>query len=146
MLQSEHTPCLANAYLAGYFLPPFRRGSVMRLAFALSLAPSIIPAAAAAESCPQSSSEIATDRPDVTSLVVPKGSFQQENGVNIRQQFLRRCASQGHGYRHGGRAGAPHQRVPQQDRRQFGPVIPRQWPSLLQTQAGAPADRRVASS
>jgi hypothetical protein len=43
------------------------------------------PAAAAAESCPQPGSEIVTDRPDVTnsSLVVPQGSFQQENGVNI---------------------------------------------------------------
>src|SRR5580704_7257915 len=42
-------------------------------------------AAAAADSCPQPGSEIATDRPDVTnsSLVVPRGSFQQENGVNI---------------------------------------------------------------
>jgi hypothetical protein len=41
-------------------------------------------AAAAADTCPQPGSEIATDRPDVTnsSLVVPKGSFQQENGVN----------------------------------------------------------------
>jgi hypothetical protein len=39
----------------------------------------------AADACPQPGSEIATDRPDVTnsSLVVPKGSFQQENGVNI---------------------------------------------------------------
>jgi hypothetical protein len=42
-------------------------------------------AAAAADACPQPSSEIVTDRPDVTnsSLVVPKGSFQQENGVNV---------------------------------------------------------------
>ena len=42
-------------------------------------------AAAVADTCPQPGSEIATDRPDVTnsSLVVPKGSFQQENGVNI---------------------------------------------------------------
>jgi hypothetical protein len=42
-------------------------------------------AAAAADTCPQPGSEIATDRPDVTnsSLVVPKGSCQQENGVNI---------------------------------------------------------------
>src|SRR5271163_4331056 len=40
---------------------------------------------AAADTCPQPGSEIATDRPDVTnsSLVVPQGSFQQENGVNI---------------------------------------------------------------
>src|ERR1700723_2495306 len=42
-------------------------------------------AAAAADACPQPGSEIVTDRPDVTnsSLVVPKGSFQQENGVNV---------------------------------------------------------------
>src|SRR5580698_40526 len=42
-------------------------------------------AAVAADTCPQPDSEIATDRPDVTnsSLVVPQGSFQQENGVNI---------------------------------------------------------------
>src|SRR5271163_3212378 len=42
-------------------------------------------AAAAADTCPQSGGEIATDRPDTTnsSLVVPQGSFQQENGVNI---------------------------------------------------------------
>src|SRR5580692_2519037 len=40
---------------------------------------------AAADSCPQPGSEIATDRPDTTnsSLVVPQGSFQQENGVNL---------------------------------------------------------------
>ena len=37
----------------------------MRLALALSLALPIIPAEAA-ESCPQSTGEIATDRPDVT--------------------------------------------------------------------------------
>lgn len=42
-------------------------------------------AAVAEDSCPQPGSEITTDRPDVTnsSLVVPTGSFQQENGVNI---------------------------------------------------------------
>jgi hypothetical protein len=42
-------------------------------------------AALAEDSCPQPGSEITTDRPDVTnsSLVVPTGSFQQENGVNI---------------------------------------------------------------
>jgi hypothetical protein len=45
-------------------------------------------AAAAADSCPQPSSEIATDRPDTTnsSLVVPQRSFQQENGVNISRR------------------------------------------------------------
>jgi Putative MetA-pathway of phenol degradation len=47
--------------------------------------PAGVAAAAAADACPQPGSEIVTDRPDVTnsSLVVPQGSFQQENGVNI---------------------------------------------------------------
>jgi len=41
--------------------------------------------AARAESCPTANEEIATDRPDVTnsSLVVPVGSLQNENGVNV---------------------------------------------------------------
>jgi hypothetical protein len=41
--------------------------------------------AARADSCPTAKDEIATDRPDVTnsSLVVPVGSFQSENGVNF---------------------------------------------------------------
>jgi hypothetical protein len=43
---------------------------------------------ARADSCPTAKDEIATDRPDVTnsSLVVPVGSFQSENGVNFRGQ------------------------------------------------------------
>jgi hypothetical protein len=38
-----------------------------------------------AESCPTAKDELATDRPDVTnsSLVVPTGSFQSENGINL---------------------------------------------------------------
>jgi hypothetical protein len=38
-----------------------------------------------ADTCPQSSDEIATDRPDVTnsSIVAPLGSLQNENGVNV---------------------------------------------------------------
>jgi hypothetical protein len=41
--------------------------------------------AAKADSCPVIGDEIATDRPDVTnsSVVVPAGSLQIENGVNI---------------------------------------------------------------
>jgi Putative MetA-pathway of phenol degradation len=41
--------------------------------------------AARADQCPQKGSPIETDRPDVTnsSLVVPQGSFQNENGVNF---------------------------------------------------------------
>ncbi len=44
--------------------------------------------AAQASECPSSGSEIATDRPDVTnsSLVVPAGSFQNENGINTSRQ------------------------------------------------------------
>ena len=40
---------------------------------------------AAADDCPTSKDEIATDRPDVTnsSLVVPTGSLQAENGINL---------------------------------------------------------------
>jgi len=40
---------------------------------------------ARAESCPTATDELATDRPDVTnsSLVVPTGSLQSENGVNL---------------------------------------------------------------
>jgi Putative MetA-pathway of phenol degradation len=42
-------------------------------------------AEARAEGCPTPADEIATDRPDVTnsSLVVPVGSFQSENGINL---------------------------------------------------------------
>jgi hypothetical protein len=38
-----------------------------------------------AETCPTTKDELATDRPDVTnsSLVVPTGSFQSENGINF---------------------------------------------------------------
>lgn len=42
-------------------------------------------AGARAEGCPKASDEIATDRPDVTnsSIVVPVGSLQSENGINL---------------------------------------------------------------
>jgi Putative MetA-pathway of phenol degradation len=51
--------------------------------FAAGFAPA--PSAAGQNECPKASSEIATDRPDVTnsSLVVPEGSFQSENGINV---------------------------------------------------------------
>lgn len=41
-----------------------------------------------ADACPTTKDDIATDRPDVTnsSLVVPVGSFQSENGVNFRSE------------------------------------------------------------
>jgi hypothetical protein len=44
--------------------------------------------AAAADQCPQKEGPIETDRPDVTnsSVVVPQGSFQNENGINFSQR------------------------------------------------------------
>ncbi|HEY0911299.1 MAG TPA: transporter, partial [Bradyrhizobium sp.] len=50
----------------------------------LSLLLPTIPVIAHAGECPSPSSEIATDRPDVTnsSLVVPVGALQGENGIN----------------------------------------------------------------
>jgi Putative MetA-pathway of phenol degradation len=41
-----------------------------------------------ADQCPQKESPIATDRPDVTnsSIVLPQGSFQSENGINFTQR------------------------------------------------------------
>jgi len=58
---------------------PYCCGRLLVVFLALSVAD------ARAESCPQPSEEIATDRPDVTnsSLVVPVGSFQSENGLNL---------------------------------------------------------------
>ncbi|OKO69912.1 transporter [Bradyrhizobium sp. AS23.2] len=52
------------------------------------LAAALSPGLAHAGECPSSQSEIATDRPDVTnsSLVVPAGSIQSENGVNTSRQ------------------------------------------------------------
>jgi hypothetical protein len=43
---------------------------------------------ARADGCPQPSEEIVTDRPDVTnsSIVVPVGSLQSENGINLTSQ------------------------------------------------------------
>jgi len=51
---------------------------------ALALLLVLMPRLAAAGECPSPSSEIATDRPDVTnsSQVVPLGSLQGENGIN----------------------------------------------------------------
>jgi Putative MetA-pathway of phenol degradation len=59
------------------------RGSLAR-ALAVFLTILGVPTAVHAGECPTSASEIATDRPDVTnsSLVVPLGSLQSENGIN----------------------------------------------------------------
>ena len=60
----------------------YRCGCLLVACFILTVAN------ARAEGCPQPTDEIATDRPDVTnsSLVVPVGSFQSENGVNLNSR------------------------------------------------------------
>src|ERR1700731_2895973 len=59
-----------------------RRGGAWLL---IGLLPYCTNPATAADGCPTSKDEIATDRPDVTnsSLVVPTGSFQNENSINL---------------------------------------------------------------
>jgi hypothetical protein len=64
---------------------------VIRQALRIILLSALLPLGAAdawAYSCPTGKDEIATDRPDVTnsSLVIPVGSFQSENGVDFRGQ------------------------------------------------------------
>lgn len=56
----------------------------IKISLLLAMA-SIVPIDARADTCPTAKDEIATDRPDVTnsSLVVPVGSLQSENGVNL---------------------------------------------------------------
>ena len=62
---------------------PFGPGSCLPL-FVATLGEKLA-ASSAAEYCPDSQSEIQTDRPDVTnsSFVVPTGSLQAENGINL---------------------------------------------------------------
>ena len=60
-------------------------GSVALIGLFLSI---LDASAASADQCPARDSPIVTDRPDVTnsSLVVPQGSFQSENGNNFSQR------------------------------------------------------------
>lgn len=60
---------------------------IARICF-LSALTILAAAEARADSCPTAKDEIATDRPDITnsSIVVPVGSFQSENGVDFRGQ------------------------------------------------------------
>lgn len=62
-------------------------GSLWLPAVAVILA-CYIPPAAAAEGCTQASAPIETDRPDTTnsSVVVPVGSLQNENGANVSRR------------------------------------------------------------
>lgn len=68
--------------------PLIRQVAVRRhylVAFLVSAHVILSTTGARADSCPVAKDEIATDRPDVTnsSIVVPVGSFQSENGVNV---------------------------------------------------------------
>jgi hypothetical protein len=70
---------------------PLRKGSVVQFYVrSCILVASVMLSShdARADSCPQPSQEIATDRPDVTnsSIVVPVGSLQSENGINLSSQ------------------------------------------------------------
>lgn len=66
-------------------MPPIRMRPYVWPALVIFAAPFCLLARAMADDCPGKSSEIATDRPDVTnsSLVVPVGSLQSENGVDL---------------------------------------------------------------
>jgi hypothetical protein len=67
----------------------FRRMRLLGPAALIGLSLAVPGASAAfADQCPQKDSPIATDRPDITnsSLVVPLGSFQNENGINFSQR------------------------------------------------------------
>jgi hypothetical protein len=58
----------------------------IRSCFCFLVVSAMLPLAKArADGCPTPADEITTDRPDVTnsSLVVPVGSFQSENGINL---------------------------------------------------------------
>src|SRR5689334_5856059 len=67
-----------------------RSGSVLALLLA-ALRQEIV-GASAAEYCPDTQSEIQTDRPDVTnsSFVVPNGSLQAENCINLTARWASR--------------------------------------------------------
>jgi len=67
----------------------FRRHAGMRAARIISSTVLVgAPLATFAAECPQKEDPIATDRPDITnsSRVVPQGSFQSENGINLSQR------------------------------------------------------------
>jgi hypothetical protein len=56
-----------------------------RAAVGTAIASLLMASAAFADACPKPGDEIATDRPDITnsSIVVPVGSLQSENGINF---------------------------------------------------------------
>jgi hypothetical protein len=78
---------LVKVGLAGFSYLAKQKPRAWALATWTSCAVINAPVVAIAGECPASASDIATDRPDVTnsSQVVPVGSLQVENGINITQ-------------------------------------------------------------
>jgi hypothetical protein len=82
-MQKERSPAIIARTLL-----PLDRGPISAAKLAIALLTLLVyqsTVTAKAESCPTIRDEISTDRPDVTnsSLVVPAGSLQIENGVNF---------------------------------------------------------------
>jgi hypothetical protein len=74
--------CVSTIAPAAFTVAPLRAGKLATALLTLLAYHSTV--AAKADGCPTARYQISTDRPDVTnsSLVVPAGSFQIENGVN----------------------------------------------------------------
>jgi hypothetical protein len=74
--------CVSTIAPAAFTVAPLRAGKLATALLTLLAYHSTV--AAKADGCPTARDQISTDRPDVTnsSLVVPAGSFQIENGVN----------------------------------------------------------------
>jgi hypothetical protein len=85
MQKGSSGPIIARTAFA-FAWRPMRVGKLAAALLALFVYHSTL--TAAADSCPSAKDEIATDRPDVTnsSLVVPAGSLQIENGVNFSKR------------------------------------------------------------
>jgi Putative MetA-pathway of phenol degradation len=81
MYEDESVFRIARSVLAAFTCRPVARPAAVLLMPLVCLSPVI----ATAESCPTTKDVISPDRPDVTnsSIVVPEGSLQSENGFNL---------------------------------------------------------------
>jgi Putative MetA-pathway of phenol degradation len=82
-MQKERSPAIIARTVLAFIRGPISAGKLAVALLTLLVYQSTV--TAKAESCPTTRDEISTDRPDVTnsSLVVPAGSLQIENGVNF---------------------------------------------------------------
>jgi hypothetical protein len=82
-MQKERPGAIIARTVLAFIRGPIRAGKLAVALLTLLVYQSTV--TAKAESCPTTGDEISTDRPDVTnsSLVVPAGSLQIENGVNF---------------------------------------------------------------